>query len=103
MAFQQLKVITLVPALGVGSLLSYPGSHKNWLANRKTKTKIITTQYDTAYISSCVVAYVPKPDRRETQQFAVSMQDLRVYLKIYTVTTLLMFSKQKYTCQLPAK
>ena len=35
----------------------------------------------------------------ETQQLAVSMHDLRAYLNINTMTTLLIFSQRKYICK----
>ena len=43
---------------------------------QKVKSPFNTTQRDTACISSR--AYVPQPNRRQTQQYAVSMHDLRV-------------------------
>ena len=58
----------------------------------KINLSAYTTQRDASKISSC--ALVPQPDRRKIQQFAVSMHDLRIYLK-NTITTLLMNSQRK--------
>ena len=45
-------------------------------ADRKTKSKVTVTYYtrDTACTSSC--PFMAQPDRRDTQQFVVSMHDL---------------------------
>ena len=79
---------SLAPMLGVGSFRLYPEcTRTSW----QTETQQIisplnTTQCDTAYTSSCT--YELQPDRRVTQQFAVSMHDLRVYLMVNEKTTL---------------
>ena len=78
----------LAPTLGVASFISYTGhTTTSWQTEtQEIKSPLNTTQRDTAYTSSC--AYVPQPDRRETQQSVVSMHDLHVYLKINTNYTL---------------
>ena len=75
---------SLVPTLGIGNFRSYPGRQVG-RQRQQIKSPLNTIQRDTAYTSSC--AYVSQPDRRETHRLAVSMHDLRVYLKINKKTT----------------
>ena len=91
MARQQLKLTSASTRCGQFTIMLR--TYKDLLADRKTKSEITVTHNtcDTAYTSSG--AYVSQPYRRETQQYAVSMHDLRrVYFQINTTTTLLLFS-----------
>ena len=90
-AFQQLKVISASTRSGQSVIVS---------KTQDRNTKSITVAHSTA-CHSMHFFVVPQPDRRETQQFTVSMHDLHVYLNINTTTTLLMLWRQKYTCMLP--
>ena len=67
---------------------------------QKAKSPLHTTQCDTQY----TLPFGPMcPNQIEVrQQFVVSMHDLRVYLKINTTTTRLMFSRRQCTCKLCA-
>ena len=61
---------------------------------QKVKSAIDTPQRDIACPSDCANMFLP--DGRDTQQFAVIMHNLRVYLKINKTTTLLMLPRVNY-------
>ena len=90
------------PTLGVGSFRSYPGHTRTscQTETQQIKSPLNTIQRDTAYTSG--YAYVPKPDWRETQQFAVSMHNLRIYLEINNKTTLVCLHDENTHANLPA-